>query len=213
MRQRTATNLLSPSLPPACIILSCCADHESIVTDLRHGRRQRLRPAAPALQAAPRRKPRLATDAHRTKLMWTPRPRCTPLHSRHMKMPYDTDAHCGLRVLQSTHTWAERVRAREPPRVLPRRRPRARRAPCSRCATGARAAPWPPGLTPCLLVTKAGAGKPPHPAAGVRGARNRALLLLLLGRVPACVARPRTARRVSHAPAARLAGGARLPEE
>jgi len=24
---------------------------------------------------------------HLTKLMWTPRPRCTPLHSRHMKVP------------------------------------------------------------------------------------------------------------------------------
>jgi hypothetical protein len=33
--QRTATKLLSASLPPACIIFSCCADHESIVTDLR----------------------------------------------------------------------------------------------------------------------------------------------------------------------------------
>jgi hypothetical protein len=32
---RTATNLLSPSFPPACIIFSCCGDHESIVTDLR----------------------------------------------------------------------------------------------------------------------------------------------------------------------------------
>jgi hypothetical protein len=38
-----------------------------------------------------------------TKLMWTPSPRCTPLHSRHRKMPYETDAHCGFLVLQSTH--------------------------------------------------------------------------------------------------------------
>ena len=39
----------------------------------------------------------------RTKEMCTPRPRCTPEHSRQKKHPYDTDAHCGLRVLQSQH--------------------------------------------------------------------------------------------------------------
>ena len=41
-RPRTATNLLRPSLPPACIILSCCADHESIVTDLQARRAGRV---------------------------------------------------------------------------------------------------------------------------------------------------------------------------
>lgn len=40
--------------------------------------------------------------AYRTKLMCTPRPLCLPLHSRHMKTPYDTLAHCGFLVLQST---------------------------------------------------------------------------------------------------------------
>ncbi len=37
-----------------------------------------------------------------TKLRCTPSPRCLPLHSRHMNIPYDTDAHCGFLVLQST---------------------------------------------------------------------------------------------------------------
>ena len=37
-----------------------------------------------------------------TKLRCTPNPRCFPLHSKHMKMPYETDAHCGFLVLQST---------------------------------------------------------------------------------------------------------------
>ena len=45
--------------------------------------------------------------AHRTKLMCTPRPLCLPLHSRHMKTPYDTLAHCGFLVLQSTHVCRE----------------------------------------------------------------------------------------------------------
>jgi len=40
----------------------------------------------------------------RTKLMCTPRPRWRPEHSRHMKIPYDTEAHCGFFWLQSTHT-------------------------------------------------------------------------------------------------------------
>ena len=31
---------------------------------------------------------------HLTKEMCTPRPLCLPLHSRHMKMPYETLAHC-----------------------------------------------------------------------------------------------------------------------
>ncbi|KAL9266941.1 Dolichyl-diphosphooligosaccharide--protein glycosyltransferase subunit 4A-like protein [Drosera capensis] len=34
--------------------------------------------------------------------MWTPRPRCFPEHSRHMKMPYVTEAHCGFFWEQST---------------------------------------------------------------------------------------------------------------
>ena len=37
-----------------------------------------------------------------TKLRCTPKPRCLPLHSRHMNIPYDTEAHCGFLVLQST---------------------------------------------------------------------------------------------------------------
>lgn len=28
-----------------------------------------------------------------------------PEHSRHMNMPYDTEAHCGFFVLQSEHVW------------------------------------------------------------------------------------------------------------
>ncbi len=39
--RRTAMKLFSASLPPACIILSCCADHESMVTDLCRSRGQR----------------------------------------------------------------------------------------------------------------------------------------------------------------------------
>ena len=41
----------------------------------------------------------------RTKLMCTPNARCRPEHSKHMKTPNDTDAHCGLRSSQSTHTY------------------------------------------------------------------------------------------------------------
>ena len=44
----------------------------------------------------------IVTD--RTKEMCTPSPRCLPEHSRHMKMPYDTDAHCGFFCLQSEKT-------------------------------------------------------------------------------------------------------------
>mmetsp|Transcript_12809 Transcript_12809/g.49070 ORF Transcript_12809/g.49070 Transcript_12809/m.49070 type:complete len:338 (+) Transcript_12809:895-1908(+) len=42
----------------------------------------------------------ICTD--RTKLMWTPRPRCRPAQSRHSSVPNETDAHCGLGVKQST---------------------------------------------------------------------------------------------------------------
>jgi hypothetical protein len=45
-----------------------------------------------------------SAETHLTKLMWTPRPRWRPLHSRHIKMPYETDAHCGFFVSQSTQT-------------------------------------------------------------------------------------------------------------
>ena len=41
-----------------------------------------------------------------TKEMCTPKPRCLPLHSRHMNVPYDTVAHCGFLPLQSTQTCA-----------------------------------------------------------------------------------------------------------
>jgi hypothetical protein len=52
------------------------------------------------------------TRTHLTKLMCTPRPRCLPLHSRHMKVPYDTVAHWGFLVSQSTHTCGGRTRRR-----------------------------------------------------------------------------------------------------
>ena len=42
--------------------------------------------------------------AYLTKLRCTPSPRCLPLHSRHMNVPYETDAHCGFFVGQSTQT-------------------------------------------------------------------------------------------------------------
>ena len=40
----------------------------------------------------------------RTNDICTPRPRCFPEHSRHMKQPYDTDAHCGFFDEQSQQT-------------------------------------------------------------------------------------------------------------
>ena len=43
-----------------------------------------------------------ASLVYLTKLRCTPKPRCLPLHSRHMNIPYDTEAHCGFLVLQST---------------------------------------------------------------------------------------------------------------
>ena len=50
-----------------------------------------------------------------TKEMWTPSPRCFPEHSRHMKIPYETEAHCGFFCAQSTHTlfsgWDWRARS------------------------------------------------------------------------------------------------------
>ena len=45
-----------------------------------------------------------ASRRHLTKEMCTPNPRCLPLHSRHMKVPYETVAHCGFLPLQSTQT-------------------------------------------------------------------------------------------------------------
>lgn len=42
---------------------------------------------------------------HLTKLRCTPRPRWTPLHSRQKKIPYETEAHDGIRAEQSTQTW------------------------------------------------------------------------------------------------------------
>ena len=45
---------------------------------------------------------------HLTKEMCTPSPRCLPLHSRHMKVPYETVAHWGFLPLQSTQTCASR---------------------------------------------------------------------------------------------------------
>lgn len=44
----------------------------------------------------------LSARPHLTNEMCTPSPLCLPLHSRHMKMPYDTLAHCaGQRGSQS----------------------------------------------------------------------------------------------------------------
>jgi hypothetical protein len=60
----------------------------------------------------------LHARAHRTKLRCTPSPRCFPLHSRHMKHPYETEAHCGFLVSQSQQT-CER-RGRELLRAVPR---------------------------------------------------------------------------------------------
>lgn len=39
----------------------------------------------------------------RTKLMWTPKARCWPLHSKQNKLPNETDAHWGFGWLQSQH--------------------------------------------------------------------------------------------------------------
>lgn len=53
----------------------------------------------------------LFTSTRLTKLRCTPKPRCFPLHSKHMKMPYDTEAHCGFRVLQSTQVCIQQSRS------------------------------------------------------------------------------------------------------
>jgi len=37
----------------------------------------------------------------RTKLMCTPRARCRPLHSKHINIPNETEAHCGFFPSQS----------------------------------------------------------------------------------------------------------------
>lgn len=42
--------------------------------------------------------------SHLTKLRCTPSPRWTPLHSRQKKIPYETEAHEGMRAEQSTQT-------------------------------------------------------------------------------------------------------------
>jgi hypothetical protein len=44
-----------------------------------------------------------------TNEIWTPSARCRPLHSKHIKMPYDTDAHCGSFASQSQHIYIQDV--------------------------------------------------------------------------------------------------------
>lgn len=80
------------------------------MTDLHNGwaqtgLQQALGLIRPALRSSYQ---QLVRVPHRTKLRCTPKPRCLPLHSRHMNMPYDTEAHCGFLVLQSTHTCRSR---------------------------------------------------------------------------------------------------------
>lgn len=48
----------------------------------------------------------LSMVMERTKEMCTPRLRCCPEHSRQMKAPNETEAHCGFGAGQSAHTCA-----------------------------------------------------------------------------------------------------------
>ena len=100
--------LFTTSLPPRCIFFSWSGLHASIDTDLQSGAmREQSMHAGQYEQKMGMTNRSAATDgcsrlwrqspgvlvAHRTKLMCTPRPLCLPLHSRHMKTPYDTLAH------------------------------------------------------------------------------------------------------------------------
>ena len=74
------------SLPPSCIFLSCSDDQASMVTDLWQCQYELKMPGeqhyilnVTGLLGF--------QGLHLTKLRWTPKPLCLPLHSRHIKMP------------------------------------------------------------------------------------------------------------------------------
>jgi hypothetical protein len=138
--------------------------------------------------------------------MCTPRPRCTPLHSRHMNTPYDTDAHCGFRVLQSTHTCGDACHAS---------RPVSASAPLQRAALALQPAPPAAQHAPCYPSCSATRAAPAQPVR--RPWRSPGSKTLLSGEPPSpqmlCVCRrrrwcahaqprPRTATAAGEAPSA-----------
>jgi len=106
---RSIKNVFSLSLPPACSdrTIEHPADHDNSFASLWRKVFQHLNPLTCMSL--------ICLSVHesivieRTKETCTPRPRCCPLHSRHINTPYDTLAHCGFGAEQSTHNCPQPV--------------------------------------------------------------------------------------------------------